>query len=195
MNVNKKITVVWCIFAVVVIAMLFYAAKQYKGSTRNVNIDELLLNPHELAFRKNGKEVPPQITALIKRLNENGEDLDALLALSTYQIAIGDTDLAEANIFKASIIAEDTATLMVASVLYGRLGIAKKAYAALGKALVTEPDNAELHYRAGIIAFHNLSDTGLAIQHWKRFIELKPGTMEAEEMNKTIDYLMSKSKS
>jgi len=24
---------------------------------------------------------------------------------------------------------------------------------------------------------------------------LKPGTMEAEEMNKTIDYLMSKSKS
>jgi len=69
------------------------------------------------------------------------------------------------------------------AVLYVKTGDYKKAEKEFLKLLRLQPDAADIHYNLGILYDDHLDDSRKAIKHYKLFVELKPDSDQAEQVN------------
>lgn len=121
------------------------------------------------------------------RLAANPDDLEALVALGSCDLDMGAREQGLARLKRAATLATRKDDLLKVGQAFQRAGEANLAIAAFEKGLVEAPKDAELLYRAGLVAFHNLGKNDAAIGYWRRYLEAAPNAPNADLIRRAIE--------
>lgn len=121
------------------------------------------------------------------RLRADPGDAEALILLGFCDVERGDS-LAGADRMKEGMLrSENPRDLLRAGLGFQRIAEPALALSAYEKALVGSPDDPEILYRAGVVAFHNLGDRERAIRHWEAYLRAAPDAANAEIIRRAIE--------
>lgn len=128
--------------------------------------------------------------AIASRLEASPEDVDALIELAALELDSVDPDADTTPVLRlerAVSLTADPRRLRNAGLYLARAGRSASALAAFEKALGAHPEDTDLLYRAGLIAWHSLGDVERGGRHWKRYLELAPGSPQADGVRAALE--------
>lgn len=123
---------------------------------------------------------------LAAQLMATPDDVDALVALAALELDAGEETRPVDRLQRAVSLTADPRRLVNAGLLLARVARTELAVEAFEKALDSDPGDTQTLYRAGLLAWKNLGDHERGARHWRRYLELAPGTQQASMIRQAM---------